>query len=613
VRAVERGSLRPVVRQMVRPEIPRGLAAVAVGVAGELCALGLLATSAWLITTASLRPPVLTLSVAIAAVRIFALARGAGRYGERLASHDLALRALARLRVWAYRRLEPLVPGGLPDIRTGDLLARLVADVDATQDLVVRIAVPFATGLATAAVAVTLTSLILPPAGLVLAAGLVAGGLLVPGAARAAGRRTTGRLAAQRGEITAQLVETLEGASDLVAFGATGEALATLGTAECALSGTARRSGLLVGLADGLEAFVTGATTIAVVALGVRALGARHLPAVDVAVLGFVALASFEALRSLPESFTRMDVALGAGRRVGALAGMVTPVAEPGTPPRTPPRTPPAATPAAATPAAAAPPAATPWGATPTAATPWGATGEPPTYVLRRAGATYGPERSPAVADVDLVLAPGRRIALVGPSGAGKSTVAAMLLRFVEVSSGSAEVNGTDVRRLASDDVRRLIAWSPQDPHIFATTLAANLRLARPGATDAELATTLQALGLGRWLEGLGDGLITVLGERGATVSGGEGQRIGLARALLAERPILLLDEPTAHLDDESEALVRHRVLAASEGRSLLWITHRLVGLADFDEVMVLDAGHVVGRRAGALSGAAGAAGSLAP
>jgi ABC-type multidrug transport system fused ATPase/permease subunit len=217
-------------------------------------------------------------------------------------------------------------------------------------------------------------------------------------------------------------------------------------------------------------------------------------------------------------------------------------------------------------------------------------------YVLSHVGVSYEPGRPPALCDVDLAITPGSRIAVVGSSGAGKSTLALALLRFVEITTGRVTLGGVDVANLAGDEVRDLIAWAPQDPHVFATTLAANLRLACPDARDETLTDTLRAIGLGPWLDGLEYGLDTVLGERGLTVSGGERQRLGVARALLANRPILLLDEPTAHLDDANETLVRDHVLAASAGRSLVWITHRLVGLEDFDEVVVLGDGRVVER-----------------
>ena len=531
------------------------------GLVGQLSGLGLLATSAWLITTSSLRPPILTLSVAIAAVRLFALLRGFGRYGERLASHDLALRILARARVWAYRRLETLVPGGLGSSTTGDVLSRLVTDVDATQDLVVRAAVPLATGLVTAAAAVALSALLLPETGPVLGGGLVLVAVAVPLLARQGGRHATGALAAERGRLAGMVVETIDGVADIVAFGATEQALAALDRIEARIAGALRRGAGVSGAATGFAALIGGATTVGVVALGVQALGhatggGGHVSAVAVAVLGFVSLAAFDAVGTLPEVFAGLDAAVSSARRVQALGAMAPPVAEPPAPRSLPP-------------------------------------GEP-ALVLEHVSVSYAPGGSAALDGVDLSLAHGETVAVVGPSGAGKTTLALALLRFVECAAGRISLGGVDVRDLAADDVRARIAWAPQDPHVFATTVAANLRLARPGATDADLDAVLDSLGLGGWLAGLPDGLSSELGGRGVSVSGGERQRIGIARALVADRPMLVLDEPTAHLDEDGEAVVRRAVRTYAEGRSLVWITHRLTGLEDFDQVVVLDGGRVV-------------------
>ena len=556
------------------------------GLVGQLSGLGLLATSAWLVTTSSLRPPILTLSVAIAAVRLFALLRGFGRYGERLASHDLALRILARARVWAYRRLETLVPGGLGSSTTGDVLSRLVTDVDATQDLVVRAAVPLATGLVTAAAAVALSALLLPETGPVLGGGLVLAAVAVPLLARQGGRHAAGALAAERGRLAGMVVETIDGVADIVAFGATEQALAALDRIEARIAGALRRGAGVSGAATGIAALIGGATTVGVVALGVQALGhptggGEHVSAVAVAVLGFVSLAAFDAVGTLPEVFAGIDAAVSSARRVQVLGALAPPVAEPPAPRPLPP-------------------------------------GEP-ALVLEHVLVSYAPGGPAALDGVDLSLAHGETVAVVGPSGAGKTTLALALLRFVECAAGRISLGGVDVRDLAADDVRARIAWAPQDPHVFATTVAANLRLARPGATDADLDAVLDSLGLGGWLAGLPDGLSSELGGRGVSVSGGERQRIGLARALVADRPMLVLDEPTAHLDEDGEAVVRRAVRTYAEGRSLVWITHRLTGLDDFDQVVVLDGGQVVehgyarvlarqtGRYAGLLADAPGA------
>lgn len=561
------------VRQVAAPEVRRGLLGVVTGVSGQLSALGLMATSAWLITTASLRPPILGLSVAIGAVQFFAIARGLGRYGERLASHDVALRMLARMRVWAFRCLEPLVPGGLAG-GSGDALGRVVGDVDATQDLVVRIAIPLVIGLFTIVAAALIAFALLPSACLVLTAGLVLTGALLPLLARTVSRPIARPLAGERARVRSHVIDTVEGSADVLSFGARDQVLDQLDRLERAEARTARRIATVVGAAGGLSSLVAGVTTIGVIVTGAEAVGSQHLSGVVVATLAFVALASFDAISTLPESFARLDQVLGSTRRVAALGAVRPPVEEPDRPLPLP--------------------------------------SGPATLALRRASVTYPTGVSPAFADADLELAPGRRIAVVGPSGAGKTTLSLALLRYVELSGGSVSFGGIDCTRLAGDDVRSRIAWAPQDPHLFATSVGANLRLAQPEATDNQLREVLDALALTGWLTSLPGGLRTVVGERGTTVSGGERQRLGLARVLLAARPIVVLDEPTAHLDDDTEQVVRQAVLDRCAGAAILWITHRLVGLEDFDEIVVLDGGRVAERGdLAALSAAGGALSAL--
>ncbi len=593
------GPARRVLGVVGRGQAGRAAVAVASGLGGQLAALGLLATSGWLVTTASLRPPVLTLSAAIATVRVLALVRGAGRYGERLASHDLALRGLARLRVWAFRHLEPLVPGGLAD-GAGDALSRVVADVDAVQDLLVRVAVPAATGLVAAAAAVAIAAAVLPLAGAVLAGGLLATGVAVPAAARSLGGRLGPAVSAWRGRVTSVVVESATGATDLVALGAAGSAVEAMDRAESELARAAHRVARVGGASEAATSLAATATLVAVMGVAARAVAGGHLPGVSAAVLGAVVLAAFDAVGPVPRALAQVDGALGSARRVGMLADAAPPV------------------PATARAGSAAPPAATgsvPAGGRaadgPTGAARPAATGDPGravTYELRGLCVHRPGSRRPALDGVDLAIGPGRRVAVAGPSGAGKTTLVLAMLRFVAPTGGLALLAGTDAAALDPDGVRSTIAWAPQDPHVFGTTVAANLRLARPDASDEDLGTVLNALGMGPWLDGLDGGLQAVLGEHGATVSGGERQRLGVARALLADRPLLVLDEPTANLDPGTEDLVRRSVLRASEGRGLLWVTHRLAGLEAFDEVVVLDGGRVAERGTAArLATSAGA------
>ena len=208
----------------------------------------------------------------------------------------------------------------------------------------------------------------------------------------------------------------------------------------------------------------------------------------------------------------------------------------------------------------------------------------------------YRPADPLALADFDLDLSPGKRVALVGPNGAGKSTVAAVLLRFCDLSAGSVTMNGHDLASYDSAEVRTLIGGCPQDPHIFDDTIGANLRLARPSASDDALAEAAARARLLPWISSLPAGMQTRVGTRGTTISGGERQRIALARALLADPAVLILDEPTASLDVATAAALRTDLLAVTAGRATLLITHELDGLEELDEIVVLEDGRAVER-----------------
>jgi ATP-binding cassette, subfamily C, bacterial CydC len=551
---------RPLLRLLwlARPMRAQLLVAVVAGAAAIGCGVALLATSGFMLARASEHPSIEAISVAVVAVRGLSVGRAVSRYVERLASHDVAFRILADIRVAIYRRLERLAPAGLAAFRSGDLLARLISDVDATQDLFIRgIAPPLAAALVGAA-AVTACLLILAPAAGVLAVGLLAAGIAVPALAVAASRRAARATAAARGALGATLTDLLAGAAELQAFGAQDAALAAADAADRRLTALARRSAAASGLGDGLMAAVAGLTLWGVLLLGVHAVAGGTLTRVPLAVLTLTALASFEAVTVLPAAALQLGAARGSAARIGAVLDAPDPVTEPGSP----------------RPLPAGP------------------------VRVRLAGVQvrYQPDAPLALDGVDLDLRPGRRVALVGPNGAGKSTVAAVLLRFCDPVGGMVTLNGEDLAAFAAEDVRTVIGGCTQDPHIFDATIRDNLRLARPGASDEELAAAAASARLLPWIESLPRGLDTRVGARGAAMSGGERQRLALARALLADPDLLILDEPTAHLDPQAAAALTADLLAVTAGRSTLLITHDLAGLEQVDEIVVLDRGKVTAR-----------------
>jgi ATP-binding cassette, subfamily C, bacterial CydC len=564
--------MRTLHRLTALADLPRGrltlsvlLGALAVGFG-----VALMGAAGYLISRAAERPPILALTVTIVAVRFFGLARPLARYLERLVSHDLALRTLGRIRAGFYERIEPLAPAQLDGFRHGELLGRMVGDVDALQGLYLRGLGPPLVAVGVAAACVGVTAAFLPVAALILAVGLVAGGVAVPTLSAALGRASGRRQAAARAELTAELVELLRGTPELVVYGRQADTLARLRASDGELSSLGRRDALAAGLGAGLSILIAGATAAGVLAVAVTAHDAGALDRVLVATLALLAISSFESVAPLPGAALELSATLAAGRRVLELIDREPEVTDPPIPLPPPPG--------------------------------------PATIALEGVTARYGPDQRPALEGVDLTLHPGRRVALVGPSGAGKTTVTNLLLRFLNPDAGRVTIAGHDLRDYLQRDARRMIALAGQEAHLFDSTIRANLLLARPGATDAELEQALDRARIGDWVRSLPDGLETLVGEEGVRLSGGQRQRIVVARALLADAPVLVLDEPAAHLDPETASGLIGDLLMAAGERSVLLITHRPEGLDLVDEVLTLDAGRIVGR-----TGAVGQAAEVGP
>ncbi|WP_431958921.1 thiol reductant ABC exporter subunit CydD [Actinacidiphila sp. bgisy160] len=539
------------VRRIAAPLRPRFALALLLGALALLSAVGLMATSAWLISRASQQPPVLYLMVAVTATRAFGIGRAVFRYAERLVSHDAVFRALADLRVTVYRRLERLAPAALRDTRRGDLLSRLVADVDGLQDYFLRWLLPAGAAVLTGTAAAAFTAWLLPGAGAALAVGLLAAGVAVPTASAALARRAERALAPARGELAAQVVEVLTGTAELTVAGALPGRRAKAAEADRVLTRIAARSAAGAALGAGLGALVSGLTVTVCAWAGLRAVAGGGLSGVALAVVVLTPLAAFEAVAAMPLAAQYRQRSRQAAQRVYDVLDTPEPVREP------------------------AHPAAAPTG--------------PHPLVLRGLTARHPGQPRPALDGVGLELTPGRRIAVVGPSGSGKTTLAHVLLRFLDVEAGTYTLAGTDATALDGDAVRRMVGLCAQDAHAFDSTVRENLRLARPNADDAELRKALAAARLDLDLD-------LPVGEHGTRLSGGQRQRLALARALLADFPVLVLDEPAEHLDLATADALTADLLAATTGRTTVLITHRLTGLEEVDEILVLDGGRVVQR-----------------
>ncbi|GAA1038169.1 thiol reductant ABC exporter subunit CydD [Streptomyces murinus] len=521
-------------------------------------AVGLMATSGWLISRASQQPPVLYLMVAVTATRAFGIGRAVFRYAERLVSHDAVLRMLADTRVAVYRRLERLAPAGLRDARRGDLLTRLVADVDELQDYWLRWLLPASVALLVSGATVGFTAWLLPEAGAALAVGLLAAGAGVPLVTAAAARHTERRLAPARGELATRVTDLLTGTAELTVAGALPARTGAAKRADGTLTRIASRAAAVTALGDGLTALVCGLTVTAMALFGVQAVAAGRLGGVALAVVVLTPLAAFEAVLGMPLAVRYRQRVRRSAERVREVLDAPEPVCEPERP-------------------------------RPAPATPF-------PLVLKGLAARHEGQHGEALTGLDLTLERGRRIAVVGASGSGKTTLAQVLLRFLDPRSGSYTLAGVNAPELSGDEVRRLVGLCAQDAHLFDSSVRENLLLARKGATEAELRGALARARLLDWVDGLPDGLDTLVGEYGARLSGGQRQRLALARALLADFPVLVLDEPAEHLDLPTADALTADLLAATEGRTTLLITHRLAGLDEVDEVLVLDAGHVVQR-----------------
>jgi thiol reductant ABC exporter CydC subunit len=543
---------------IARPAAWRLALATLLGACAAAAGIGLIATSAWLISRSAQRPQESAVAIAIVGVQFFALARGLCRYAERLAGHDGAFRLLAQIRVQLYRRLEPLAPLGLPAFASGDLLARLVHDVEALQDLLLRVVPPFAIALCVGAASVALVAAMLPAAALVLAAALLVAGALVPWlTGRLAARREAGQAAA-RADMTAGVVDLIEGAQELAVNGAATEQLRRTAAADARLTEIAAAGAATAGIGQGLTSLCFGLAMWGSLLVGVAAVRAGRLDGVLLAGLALIPLAAVELVEGLPGATQTLARVRRSAARVLEVMDTAPPVREP------------------------ARPAAVP----------------SPPYSLRVRDLCFrypGASRR-ALEGIDLDLRPGRRVAVVGRSGSGKSTLAGVLLRFLAHVEGSVTLNGVDTRELDGEDWRTAIGLVSQDAHVFDTTLEENLRIARRHAGHDELLAALAAARLLEWVAQLPAGLGTELGERGARMSGGQRQRLAIARALLARFPLLVLDEPGEHLDTPTADAIVTDLLAASTDAATLLITHRLAGLREADEVLVLERGRVVER-----------------
>ena len=504
--------------------------AVALATAAALATPALLGLSGYLLARAGEQPEILTLAVAIVGVRFFGVLRAAARYAERLVVHDLALGRLARERVAVFAALIPRVPGRLGGRTSSDALDAVVADVDRLADLPVRVLVPSASIVLAAVACTVAAALVLPAAGAALGAVLAAqAALLVALGSRDAGARAAERSLA-RAAAARELVTLLDAAPELLAWGAAADRAGRAERAGRRLDRLTASAARVASAAASTSVLAAGVAALATLAVAAPAAADGEISGVMVAALALLAFGAADVVAGAADAVTARHEVRRAAAQLTTLTS--SPVPAPGS------------------------------------ARPRDGGVRLRGLKLRRGGR--------AILDgVDIDVAPGERVALTGPSGAGKSTLADVLAGFATPDGGEVRIGGRDLADLDGDALREVVRWIPQDPHVFATTIAANVRIASPGAGDAELERALRAVGAGPWLDALPDGIATRLGEQGERCSGGERQRIGLARAYLCGGRLLILDEPASHLprDEAIEAL--SAVMDVDPSRGVLLVTHR--------------------------------------
>lgn len=545
---------------LMRPQAGWMVVAVLLSAFSSLAHVALMATSGWFITAMALAGAtgaLIDVFTPSAYIRGFAIARTAGRYAERLVGHEATLKFVARLRPWFFIRLTPLAPAALEDQRSGDLLARLKGDIDRLEFAFLRILSPLGAAMLVLAVALSFVARYDGAMALAILAAALLAGLVLPALlhrlAAPAARAVTARSAA----LDAALVDHLEGRAELDIYDpgrrhragveATSDGLIA---AEGRLAGIAGFAGAGVGLA-------AQASLLAVVLLGAPRVLEGSLPGPDLPMLALLALAVFETVAPLPLAFQTLPGTLASARRILSLVDRPVPVPEPAMPQPVP------------------------------------ATGA---LAFEHVSLTYPGAGEEALSDVSLTLEPGRRIGIIGASGSGKSSLVALALRFRAPGSGALTFAGADVAAYEGDDLRARMAVLAQSDHLFSATIRENLLIARPDATLEAVEEACARAGILDFIRAQPEGFDTFVGAHGAKVSGGEARRLGLARALLKDAPLLILDEPTEGLDTETERRVMDAVLEAAEGRGLLLISHRRARLETMDEIILMADGRITAR-----------------
>jgi ATP-binding cassette subfamily C protein CydC len=519
--------------------------------------MGLLAAAAYLIAAAAATHLMALLIIPMYAVRVLSATRGLARYVERLVSHRVTFDVLARLRLWLFDQLRRLGPAGMQGTHSGDVLGRVVADVEDLQNAYLLFVSPIVVALAVSALLIGVLFAFSSTIAWTTLGYLAIGGVALPLVAALLTHKVGRALVAARADLNAHLVDSIQGCRDILANRADSRYLERISTDGQRLACAEARLATVSAGREGAVELLTNFALLTALGLTVPLVTHHTLSSLYVTVPALLVLAGFEAIRPLGQAAEVASGVQAAGRRVLSISTRTELVHEPATP----------------------------------------APLQPP-YSIMFVGVTldYGHTGRPAVQDVSFEVSAGSRVAVVGPSGAGKTTLVQLLIRAWDPTEGRILIGGRDIRDYSLHDLRAAMGVVAQDIYLFNDSVRNNLLLARPDATTTELEEALHTVGLLELVRQLPQGLDTWVGEHGERLSGGERQRLAVARVLLQDAPIVLLDEVTANLDPSTERALLDMLYRVTVGRTVLAITHRLVALDRMDEIVVLDRGRIVER-----------------
>ncbi|HIF5899615.1 TPA: heme ABC transporter ATP-binding protein/permease CydC [Raoultella ornithinolytica] len=522
-----------------------------------LASIGLLTLSGWFLSASAVVGVAGIYSfnymLPAAGVRGAAIIRTAGRYFERLVSHDATFRVLQHLRVFTFSKLLPLSPAGLARFRQGELLNRVVADVDTLDHLYLRVISPLIGALVVIVVVTAGLSILDVTLALTLGGIMLVTLLVLPPLFYRAGKPAGESITQVRGQYRQQLTAWLQGQAELMLFSASDRYRKQLEKTEQRWQDAQRRQAELTALSQALMLLIGGVAVVAMLWLTSAGVGGNSQPGALIALFVFCALAAFEALAPVTGAFQHLGQVIASARRITQITGQQPEV---------------------------------------TFAAGEGQAFGQVSLTLNQVTFSYPQQPSPALENISLQVGAGEHIAILGRTGCGKSTLLQLLTRAWDPANGEISLNDQPLTRLNEATLRQAMSVVPQRVHLFSATLRDNLSLAAPGASDIQLMKALERVGLEKLLED--SGLNAWLGEGGRQLSGGELRRLAIARALLHDAPLMLLDEPTEGLDATTESQILDLLAEVMREKTVLMVTHRLRGLARFNRIIVMDNGKII-------------------